>query len=62
MNKGKKRCGSCKWFVGKLPKESEGICGWWDGRVDVDDTYATKCEKFKRKSYQRKRISVVIDD
>ena len=63
MNKGKKRCGGCSWFVGKLKGESEGICSYWGGRVDVDDSYAVKCGHFKRNRYVRnKGISVTSVD
>ena len=63
MNKGKRRCGACSWFVGKLRKENEGICGYYDGRVGVDDGYAVKCNHFKGRSYAReKRIPVHLVD
>ena len=53
MNKGKKRCGGCQWFVGTLSRESDGICGILDGRVNVDSGRAVRCPHFKRKPYKR---------
>lgn len=62
MNKGKKRCGSCKYWSGKVWGNADGICDMFDYRVNINSSFAQRCEKFKRKPYQRERISIVMDD